>query len=142
MARLKGTAGSTVSLKFLDGADREVSMDLDRAAPRGKIVRMGNLPPVPVWSEWRRLPQNVGLLRFNIFLDPEGLAKTMEEAIKGCSDCQGVVIALRGNPLEGIGAIPDEEVRVTRRQLLEGRDPPLDAAVAWIQRQKPGGTSR
>jgi carboxyl-terminal processing protease len=253
LARLKGTAGSTVSLKFLDGADREVSMDLDRAAPRGKIVRMGNLPPVPVWSEWRRLPQNVGYLRFNIFFDPEGLAKTMEEAIKGCSDCQGFVIDLRGNPggigglamgvagwftsqsglqlgteylrgltlkfvifprpepfrgplavlvdgcsastaeilagglkdiqrarlfgtrtaaaalpsiierlpngdgfqyaianyisqggkpLEGIGAIPDEEVRVTRRQLLEGKDPPLNAAVAWIQTQKPGGTSR
>ena len=214
---------------------------------------MGNLPPSPAWSEWRRLPQNIGLLRFNIFLDPEGLAKTMEEAIKGCSDCRGFVIDLRGNPggigglamgvagwftarsglqlgteylrgltlkfvifprpepflgplavlvdgcsastaeilagglkdirrarlfgtrtaaaalpsiierlpngdgfqyaianyisqggqpLEGIGAIPDEEVRVTRRQLLAGKDPPLDAAVAWIQTQKPGGASR
>ena len=253
LARLKGAAGSTVSLKFLDGDDRKVSMDLDRAAPRGKIVRLGNLPPSPVWSEWRRLPQNIGLLRFNMFLDPEGLAKTMEEAIKGCLDCRGFVIDLRGNPggigglamgvagwftaqsglqlgteylrgitlkfvifprpepfrgplavlvdgcsastaeilagglkdihrarlfgtrtaaaalpsiierlpngdgfqyavanyisqggqpLEGIGAIPDEEVRVTRRQLLEGKDPPLDAAVAWIQTQRPGGTSR
>lgn len=253
LARLKGIAGSTVSLKFLDGADRKVSMDLDLAAPRGKIVRMGNLPPAPVWSEWRRLPQNIGLLRFNIFLDPEGLAKTMEEAVKGCSGCRGFVIDLRGNPggigglamgvagwftgqsglqlgteylrgitlkfaifprpepfrgplavlvdgcsastaeilagglkdihrarlfgtrtaaaalpsiierlpngdgfqyaianyisqggkpLEGIGAIPDEEVRVTRRQLLDGQDPPLDAAVAWIQTQKPEGTSR
>jgi carboxyl-terminal processing protease len=252
LARLKGTAASTISLKFLNGADRAVSMDLERAAPRGKIVRMGNLPPSPVWSEWRRLPQSIGLLRFNIFLDPEGLAKTMEEAIKGCSNCRGFIIDLRGNPggigglamgvagwftgesglqlgteylrgitlkfaifprpepfrgplavlvdgcsastaeilagglkdirrarlfgtrtaaalpsvierlpngdgfqyaianyisqggkpLEGIGAIPDEEVRVTRRQLLEGQDPPLDAAVAWIQTQKPGGTSR
>jgi carboxyl-terminal processing protease len=253
LARLKGTPGSTVSVKFLDGAGREVSMDLDRAAPRGKIVRLGNLPPVPAWSEWRRLPQNIGLLRFNIFFDPEGLAKTMEDAIKGCRDCRGFVIDLRGNPggiaglamgvagwftaesglqlgteylrgltlkfvifprpepfrgplavlvdgcsastgeilagglkdihrarlfgtrtaaaalpsvierlpngdgfqyaianyisqggkpLEGIGAIPDEEVRVTRRQLLEGKDPPLDAAVAWIQTQKTGGTSQ
>jgi len=253
LARLKGTAGSTVSLKFLDGAGREVSMDLDRATPRGKIVRLGNLPPVPAWSEWRRLPRNIGLVRFNIFFDPDGLAKTMEDAIKGCRDCRGFVIDLRGNPggiaglamgvagwftaesglqlgteylrgltlkfvifprpepfrgplavlvdgcsastaeifagglkdihrarlfgtrtaaaalpsiierlpngdgfqyaianyisqggkpLEGIGAIPDEEVRVTRRQLLEGKDPPLDAAVAWIQTQKTGDTSR
>jgi carboxyl-terminal processing protease len=42
-----------------------------------------------------------------------------------------------GQPLEGIGAIPDEEIRVTRRQLLEGKDPALDAAVEWISRQKP-----
>ncbi len=253
LSRLKGNSGTTVSVKFLDGAGREVSIGLDRAAPRGKIVRLGNLPPSPAWSEWRRLPENIGLLRFNIFLDPEGLAKTMEAAIKGCRDCRGFVIDLRGNPggigglamgvagwftaesglqlgteylrgltlnfvifprpepfrgplavlvdgcsastaeilagglkdihrarlfgtrtaaaalpsvierlpngdgfqyaianyisqggkpLEGIGAIPDEEVRVTRRQLLEGKDPPLDAAVAWIQTQKPGGTSR
>jgi carboxyl-terminal processing protease len=201
-----------------------------------------------VWSEWRRLPQDVGYVRFNMFFDPEGLAKTIEEAIQGCRDCRGFVLDLRGNPggigglamgvagwftdqsglqlgteylrgltikfvifprpepfrgplavlmdgcsastseilagglkdihrarlfgtrtaaaalpsvierlpngdgfqyaianyisqggkpLEGIGAIPDEEVTLTRRQLLEGKDPALDAAVEWIQKQKP-----
>jgi carboxyl-terminal processing protease len=248
LSRLAGSTGSTVSMEFLDGAGAKVSMDLDRAAPRGKIVRMGNLPPSPAWSEWRKLPQNVGYVRFNIFLDPEGLTRTMEEAIKGCRDCRGFVLDVRGNPggigglamgvagwftdqaglqlgteylrgltvkfaifpraepfrgplavlvdgcsastseilagglkdihrarlfgtrtaaaalpsiierlpngdgfqyaianyisqggkpLEGIGAIPDEEIPVTRRQLLEGKDPALDAAVEWIRKQKP-----
>jgi carboxyl-terminal processing protease len=41
-----------------------------------------------------------------------------------------------GQPLEGIGVTPDEEVKLTRRQLLEGQDPALDAAVSWIHRQK------
>jgi carboxyl-terminal processing protease len=41
-----------------------------------------------------------------------------------------------GKALEGIGVIPDEEVKVTRRQLLEGRDPVLEAALSWIGRQK------
>jgi carboxyl-terminal processing protease len=41
-----------------------------------------------------------------------------------------------GKPLEGIGVIPDEEVRITRQQLLAGQDPPLDAAVTWIEKQK------
>ena len=45
-------------------------------------------------------------------------------------------ISQGGKPLEGIGAIPDEEVPLTRRQLLEGKDPALDAAVKWIQKQK------
>ena len=45
-------------------------------------------------------------------------------------------ISQGGKPLEGIGVIPDEEVRLTRRQLLEGQDPVLNAAVSWIEKQK------
>jgi len=243
--RMTGDTGSKVHLELLDGGDRKVALDLERAAPRGKIVRLGNLPPEAAWSEWRRLPNDVGLVRFNIFMDPEGLAKTMEDAINGCRDCRGFILDVRGNPggmgvlamgvagwftdqsglqlgttylrgltlkfvifprpepfrgplavlmdgcsastseimaaglkdinrarlfgtrtaaaalpsiferlpngdgfqyavanyisqggkpLEGIGAIPDEEVRPTRRQLLEGKDPALDAAVEWIRK--------
>jgi carboxyl-terminal processing protease len=40
-----------------------------------------------------------------------------------------------GQPLEGFGVTPDEEVKLTRRQLLEGQDPVLDAAVSWIKKQ-------
>jgi carboxyl-terminal processing protease len=45
-------------------------------------------------------------------------------------------ISKGGKPLEGIGVIPDEEVRLTRRSLLEGRDAVLDAAIDWIGKQK------
>lgn len=37
-----------------------------------------------------------------------------------------------GQPLEGIGVIPDQEVKTTRDALLAGRDPALDAALEWI----------
>jgi carboxyl-terminal processing protease len=40
-----------------------------------------------------------------------------------------------GQPLEGIGVTPDEEVHPTRRQLLAGQDPILDAALDWIQKK-------
>jgi carboxyl-terminal processing protease len=43
-------------------------------------------------------------------------------------------ISQGGKPLEGIGVIPDEEIRQTRRQLLDGKDAVLDAAVAWIEK--------
>jgi carboxyl-terminal processing protease len=246
-ARLQGSTGSTVHVEFLDGADKKVELDLERALPRGKMVRLGNLPPQFVWSEWRKARPDIGYVRFNMFMDPEGLADTMASAIAGCKDCKGFVIDVRGNPggigglamgvagwfvdeknmvlgtqylrglklnfvinprpepfrgpvailvdgnsastseifagglkdvkrarifgtrtagaalpsvierlpngdgfqyavanyvsqggkpLEGIGAIPDEEVRPTRKQLLEGKDAALDAAVAWIGKQK------
>jgi carboxyl-terminal processing protease len=41
-----------------------------------------------------------------------------------------------GEPLEGRGVTPDVEAPVTREALLAGKDPALDAAVAWIQQQK------
>lgn len=41
-----------------------------------------------------------------------------------------------GKPLEGIGVTPNVEVPLTRAALLAGKDPPLDAAIAWIQAQR------
>lgn len=38
-----------------------------------------------------------------------------------------------GKPLEGLGVTPDVEAPVTRQALLEGKDPALDAAIAWIK---------
>ncbi|MDX1388500.1 MAG: S41 family peptidase [Acidobacteriota bacterium] len=40
-----------------------------------------------------------------------------------------------GEVLEGVGVIPDIQVVPTREALLAGRDPVLEAAVAWIQNQ-------
>jgi carboxyl-terminal processing protease len=108
LSRLQGSSASTVAVEFLDGADakRTIALDraLDRAAPRGKIMRLGNLPASPAWSEYRRLPQDVAYVRFNIFLDPEGLSKTMQDAVTSCRDCRGFVLDVRGNP-GGIGGL-------------------------------------
>jgi carboxyl-terminal processing protease len=41
-----------------------------------------------------------------------------------------------GKPLEGEGVTPDEQVRLTREALLAGRDPVVEAALAWIRSQK------
>jgi carboxyl-terminal processing protease len=41
-----------------------------------------------------------------------------------------------GKPLEGIGVIPDVEVNLTRKALLDGHDSVLDAALDWIKQQR------
>lgn len=38
-----------------------------------------------------------------------------------------------GKPLEGLGVTPDVETPLTREALLQGQDPALDAAIAWIK---------
>ena len=42
-----------------------------------------------------------------------------------------------GKPLEALGVTPDVETPLTREALLAGKDPALDAAIAWIVNQKP-----
>jgi carboxyl-terminal processing protease len=45
-------------------------------------------------------------------------------------------VTANGTRLEGRGVIPDEMVPVERKDLLAGRDATLDAALAWIDRQR------
>ena len=40
-----------------------------------------------------------------------------------------------GQPLEGLGVTPDVDAPLTRRALLDGKDPALDAAINWIQKK-------
>jgi carboxyl-terminal processing protease len=42
-----------------------------------------------------------------------------------------------GQPIEGIGVTPDVLIEPTRQDLLAGRDPALEAAVAWIRNLEP-----
>jgi carboxyl-terminal processing protease len=45
-----------------------------------------------------------------------------------------------GKRIEGAGAVPDEEVPLSAKELLEGRDTAMDAAVRWIMSSpKPAG---
>ena len=41
-----------------------------------------------------------------------------------------------GQPLEGLGVMPDVVVELTRAALLDGHDPVVDTALEWIRRQK------
>ncbi|HEX5432256.1 MAG TPA: S41 family peptidase [Bryobacteraceae bacterium] len=41
-----------------------------------------------------------------------------------------------GKPLEGAGVVPDVAVKLTREALLAGRDPVIEAAQNWIQKQR------
>ena len=42
-------------------------------------------------------------------------------------------ISANGQPLEGIGVVPDVETPWTREALFEGRDPAVEAALGWIR---------
>lgn len=104
---LDGRPGSEVRLVCLaeDGRPREYR--LIRETPRGLIApAFGNFPPALISFESRRIGDDIGYLRFNIFA-PAQMEK-IRQAIREFSDPErrvaGLIIDLRGNP-GGMGAM-------------------------------------
>ncbi len=102
--RMSGPVGSQIEIEFRDGEDRPVVKRLDEARPNGVLSRFGYLPPTYVWIERRMAAPQVGLVRFNMFLDPVNVMRTFGDAVSACLTCRGFIIDLRGNP-GGIGAM-------------------------------------
>jgi carboxyl-terminal processing protease len=50
-------------------------------------------------------------------------------------------VSAKGQVLEGVGVKPDEIIRPDRATLLDGRDPVIDAAVAWIRTSREASAS-
>ena len=94
---LGGEPGTEVGLTYLDGENREQEVTLKRERQKGALSpAMGNLPPMYTELETRRLPDQLGYIRFTAFT-PQ-LAEKFCGAVKSLRDTRGLVIDLRGNP--------------------------------------------
>ena len=98
-----GVAGSALRLTYADDKDVSREVTLTRGAFNGEITpAFGNFPAVPTEFEARRLTNNVGYIRFNIFVVP--LMDRIRTAIRDMADAPGIIFDLRGNP-GGVGAM-------------------------------------
>ncbi|HTA46067.1 MAG TPA: S41 family peptidase [Bryobacteraceae bacterium] len=96
--KLDGPAGKPVAIDVIDEQGRPKHLELDPASPKGELVQFANLPAMRVFFESRALPDSVGYIRFNEFLDPASLMPKFEEALKGFTKAPGIILDLRGNP--------------------------------------------
>ena len=104
---LDGRPGSTVRLVCLDRDDQAREYVLIREVPRGVMAPgFGNFPPALISFESRRIGDDIGYIRFNIFSPAQ--MDNIRRAIREFSDPErrvaGLVIDLRGNP-GGMGAM-------------------------------------
>ena len=101
---VRGAIGETLAFDMLDGNDKVVSLNLALREPRGHRAALGNLPPMYVHLDSRRLDGNIGYVAFNAFVDPR-IVIAYNKAIEGFSDAAGIIIDLRGNlgGLSGMG---------------------------------------
>jgi carboxyl-terminal processing protease len=103
---LRGTPGSRLPVRFRDRADRPVEKVLTLAAQAGATEKFGNLPPLHVQLETRRVRTadgtTLGVIRFNYWLPV--ILPALNAAVDSLRGVDGFVIDLRGN-LGGLGAM-------------------------------------
>ena len=107
LRRLLGVAGTRVTVRYLDNADRPGHAVLTRDEPTAKPVHMGHLPPLYPEVHVRQ-QGDVGILSFNIFL-LEPVLVDIKRALDGfrARGVRALIIDLRGNPGgQGAMAIP------------------------------------
>jgi carboxyl-terminal processing protease len=99
-SRLRGTPGSTASVRFVDGAGEIVQRTLRRASEPGHPVKLGTLPTlfVRVHSAPVTTPRGrrVGLIGFNVWM--AAVDRDVQKAVDDFRHAEGIVIDLRGNP--------------------------------------------
>jgi carboxyl-terminal processing protease len=97
---LGGMHGSRVEVAYRDGSDQPGTANVVRREVTGKPMRFGQLPTFVTQVESKRLPGNVGYLRFNVFLPP--MMEAIRGALRDLRSCDAIVLDLRGNP-GGVG---------------------------------------
>ncbi|MEO5860161.1 MAG: S41 family peptidase [Pyrinomonadaceae bacterium] len=102
-AVIGGKPDAKVALEFLDGEDKPVAVELSRVKYTGEMSQaLGNFPKQRVIFESRLLPENIGYIRFNMWVIPQ--AAKIRAAIREYASADGIIIDLRGNP-GGVGGM-------------------------------------
>jgi carboxyl-terminal processing protease len=98
MGRLRGVEGTEVRVTFLDGSDKEVSLSLRLARPRGNRVQLGHMLPEYVHFESRRVDNGIAYFSLNNFLDAPRVMKAFGDMVQENLKAPGFILDLRGNP--------------------------------------------
>ena len=101
---LTGPVGSRVEVSFTRGDGTHASYDIPLREAAGKLVTFTNLPPEHVSIEHRKLANDVGYIRLNLFLDPVSVMPEMETAIHDFQQSPAIILDLRNNP-GGLGVM-------------------------------------
>lgn len=102
-ALLGGKPDSNVTLEFLDGEDKPVTVELTRVKYAGEMSQpLGHFPKQKVIFESRMLPENIGYIRFNMWVIPQ--AAKIRVAVRELAGADGIIFDIRGNP-GGVGGL-------------------------------------
>ena len=102
-AIINGKPGTTLNIEVLNAADQRQEYKIDRIAFTGEMSQaLGNFPPQEVIFESKMLPDNIGYIRFNMWVIPQ--MPKLRKAIREFAEARAIIIDLRGNP-GGVGGM-------------------------------------
>jgi len=93
-----GSPGETLTLTLAGPSGISRDATITRAESPGDVVQLGYLPPLTVVFHEELLTEGVGLIRFNVFMQPAGSRFTQAMTHLLEQGAQGMVVDLRGNP--------------------------------------------
>src|SRR5262249_5184113 len=100
---LSGKVNTILKIEILNGHHKIQTYQLERAAFTGQMSQaLGNFAAQRTVFESKCLPNNIGYIRFNIWVISQ--MPKIREAINALSATQGIIFDLRGNP-GGVGAM-------------------------------------
>ena len=95
---MTGTIGHRLRLEFLDHAGQSRQVEIELVKGEGIPAKLGHLPVTNVEFQSRTLPDEIGYISFNAFLDPVRLIGEFQKALNDdYAQSKGLVIDLRGN---------------------------------------------
>lgn len=102
-AFINGKASTPVEIEVLNAKDQPQTFKLVRKNFDGQMSQaLGNFPPQEVVFESKLLPDNIGYIRFNMWIIPQ--MPKIRSAMREFQNAKGIIIDLRGNP-GGIGGM-------------------------------------
>lgn len=103
MTAISGKIDTVVNLEIADAQNKAQNFEIKRIAYDGEMSPpFGNFPPQQVIFESKILPENIGYIRFNVWVLPQ--MEKLKKAILSMKDARGIVFDLRGNP-GGVGGM-------------------------------------
>lgn len=100
---LNGDTARKVKVEAVNEKNQPQIFDVARAVQTSEMSpAVGNFPPQEIEFEAKRLENNVGYIRFNIWVIPQ--MPKIRQAIQTMKDAPGIIFDLRGNP-GGIGGM-------------------------------------
>ncbi len=102
-AAINAKPDTTLVLEVLADGERPLKFNIARAGFNGEMSQpLGNFPPQEVVFESKLLPDNIGYIRFNMWVIPQ-MAK-LRKAVREFEKAKAIIIDLRGNP-GGVGGM-------------------------------------
>jgi carboxyl-terminal processing protease len=139
---LSGRQNEPVEAKFHSGTETK-TLTLGRVAPRGEKVTFGNMPSVYFWAETAKTEDDIRIIKFNIWFNPEAVAKAFSEILTDSRDAKGFIVDLRGNP-GGIGFMATGAAGwfTSQKGLKLGTMPMRDGTLNFVVMPRPNATDR